>query len=248
MPKVSLSDYSGREQAYVKHCLLEVYLPDWGYKVGSSWDTLVYVDGFAGPWQVKRPDYADSSFGVAIDSLHRCYAGLQDGRARNLRVEAILVEEDKSAFSNLEKFAASRSVPGFHVHAHCGEFAEQIPAISQYIDKNAPNPFKFVFLDPKGWADIPMLKLQPILRDRSCEVLINLMTRHIIRFLDEDDRAESYNNLFGRPDVLEILRKRASRARILQKPNTTMRFQVCLVCGNSGTERGVHSLFPRLRD
>ena len=23
-------------------------LPAWGYKVGSQWDSLVYVDGFAG--------------------------------------------------------------------------------------------------------------------------------------------------------------------------------------------------------
>jgi hypothetical protein len=33
------------------------------------------------------------------------------------------------------------------------------------------------------------------------------MTRHIIRFLNESDRADSYNNLFGRNEVLNILRK-----------------------------------------
>jgi len=52
-----------------------------------------------------------------------------------------------------------------------------------------------------------MKALQPFLRDRSCEVLINLMTRHIIRFLDEENRAESYEKLFGRPGVLNSLRK-----------------------------------------
>src|SRR3989442_13950222 len=35
MPKVDLSLYKQREQAYVKHCLLEEYLPEWAYKVGS---------------------------------------------------------------------------------------------------------------------------------------------------------------------------------------------------------------------
>src|SRR4030095_13393733 len=74
------------------------------------------------------------------------------------------------------------------------------------VRKHAKNPFRFVFLDPEGWADIPMSALQPFLRDRSCEVLINLMTRHIIRFLDQPDREESYKNLFGRADVLERLR------------------------------------------
>ncbi len=32
MPKVDLSNYEGREQAYIKHCLLETYLPEWAYK------------------------------------------------------------------------------------------------------------------------------------------------------------------------------------------------------------------------
>ena len=35
---------------------------------------------------------------------------------------------------------------------------------------------------------------------------INLMTRHIIRFLDEPDRHSSYNNLYGRVNVLANLR------------------------------------------
>lgn len=74
MPEVDLANYLGREQAYVKHCLLEDYLPDWAYKVGSAWDSLVYVDGFAGPWQTTHADYADSSFGVAIKALHQCQA------------------------------------------------------------------------------------------------------------------------------------------------------------------------------
>jgi hypothetical protein len=52
MPKVELAAYEGREQAYIKHCLLEEYLPDWAYKVGSQWDSLVYVDGFAGPFSI----------------------------------------------------------------------------------------------------------------------------------------------------------------------------------------------------
>lgn len=206
MPKVDLSIYSGREQAYVKHCLLEEYLPDWAYKVGAMWDSLVYVDGFAGPWQTKHPEYADSSFGIAIDALRRSCAGLREGRGRELRVESILVEQDQAACEHLKKFAASKSGPSFGVHALCGEFIEQIPEINQLIKRTARNPFRFVFLDPKGWADIPMRRMQPFLRGRSCEVLINLMTRHIIRFLDEPDRADSYQNLFGRPEVLDVLR------------------------------------------
>lgn len=57
MPRVDLINYTGREQAYIKHCLLEEYLPELAYKVGSAWNELVYVDGFAGPWQAKAHSY-----------------------------------------------------------------------------------------------------------------------------------------------------------------------------------------------
>jgi len=232
MPKVDLSAYEGREQAYVKHCLLEEYLPPWAYRVGAKWDSLVYVDGFAGPWQTKHPDNLDSSFGVAFDALHQCRIGLHEKWGRDLRVEAILVEKDRTAFAHLEEFAARKRSPTFGVHVICGEFADQVPAINKLIASSSANPFRFVFLDPKGWADIPMVKMQPLLQDRSCEVLINLMTRDIIRFLDEADRAESYRALFGRPEVLEALRNapRGNNERAEQAVREYCR-SLTLLCG-----------------
>ena len=210
MPKVDLTNYPNREQSYIKHCLLEEYLPEWAYKVGSSWDSLVYVDGFAGPWQTTHADYADTSFGVAIEALRQCQTGLR-AKGRNLSMESILVDEDTAAFEQLQKFAAAQNGPGFGVHALHGQFANSIEDIEAVIKRNTRNAFRFIFLDPKGWSDIPMKKLRPFLRSRSCEVLVNLMTRHIIRFLDEPDRADSYNNLFGREGVLQALR--SSRAK-----------------------------------
>jgi len=210
MPKVDLSSYENRKQAYIKHCLLEEYLPEWAYKVGTKWSELVYVDGFAGPWQTTNEDYADTSFGVAIQALRQSQAGLRN-RGRDLPMQSILVDENKQAFAQLKKFASLQSEPGFGVHALHGEFVEKIGDIEALIKRNTRNAFRFIFLDPKGWADIPMKRLQPFLQGRSCEVLINLMTRHIIRFLDEPDREESYNNLFGRKEVLEFLRSSRSK-------------------------------------
>jgi three-Cys-motif partner protein len=143
---------------------------------------------------------------VAIDTLRNAQSGLRE-KGKNRRVECILIEEDKKAFAQLQAFAANESAPLFGVHALCGKFTEQIPVVNKLIQKNAQNPFKFVFLDPKGWSDIPMRRIASFLRSRSCEVLINLMTRHIIRFLDEPDRAESYKHLFGREEVLDTLKK-----------------------------------------
>ena len=207
MPKADLSAYKGREQAYVKHCLLEKYLAPLAYKVGFAWGSFVYIDGFSGPWQTTRQDYSDSSFGVAVDTLRQVRRGMQQTWGRDLPVHIILVEQDGRAFAALEKFAANSSSVGFTIHPIRGEFVSSIPKINRVVRKHTVNPFRFVFLDPEGWADIPMKALQPFLRDRSCEVLINLMTRHIIRFLDEENRAESYEKLFGRRGVLDSLRK-----------------------------------------
>ncbi len=117
MPKVDLSHYQGREQAYIKHCLLEEYLPEWAYKVGSAWDSLVYIDGFAGPWQTTDQNYADSSFGIAVETLSQCQIGLFESRQRELQMHCVLVDQDKTAFSHLRRFAIEKSSPRFGVHA-----------------------------------------------------------------------------------------------------------------------------------
>lgn len=215
MPKLDFSNYEGgREQAYVKHYLLETYLPELAYRIGRTWDSLAYIDGFAGPWKTHDPDHADSSFGVAIDSLRRSQKGLSETHGQKLHVNCVLVEKDKIAFAQLERFAASETSSEFAVHALHGDFVNKIPAIDQLVKEGGKNPFKFVLLDPTGWADIPMDKLQPLLGNRSCEVLVNLMTRHIIRFLKQPDRENSYKKLFARPGVVEVLRDTPSDKQV----------------------------------
>lgn len=177
---------------------------------------LAYVDGFAGPWKTHDPDHADSSFGIAIEALRRSQAGLREAHRRELRVTCILVEQDKGAFAELQRIAVNEASPGFDVQALQGEFVKQIPAIDRLIKGIGKNPFKFILLDPTGWAQIPMDSLKSFLHERSSEVLVTLMTRDINRFLAEPDRAESYRRLFGRAGVLEILKKTPTEARAEQ--------------------------------
>jgi three-Cys-motif partner protein len=206
MLKIDLAAYKDREQAFVKHCLLAQYLPELGFKVGSAWDALAYVDGFAGPWVVTRPDLSDSSFAIAINCLRECRDALQR-RGRNVKIKNLLVEADAVAFQKLDAFAKSRDVPGFGVKALEGEFVDHIETIRREVRLLGTRAFQFVFLDPKGWKDIPMQSLRPLLEGRSSEVLINLMTKHITRFLEEPTRAESYKKLFGRDEVLRELQE-----------------------------------------
>ncbi len=217
MPKLDLSNYEGeREQAYVKHSLLEVYLPELAFRVGQKWDVLAYVDGFAGPWKTRDPDHADSSFGIAIEALRRSQAGLREGHGRELHVKCILVGKTKAAFAELERIAISETSRDFEVQALQGEFVKQIPIIDRLLKDSGKNTFKFILLDPTGWAQIPMEELKSFLHERSSEVVVTLMTGDINRFLAQPDRAESYRRLFGRPGVLEKLQKTPAEERAEQ--------------------------------
>jgi three-Cys-motif partner protein len=205
MPKLDISQYEGREQAYVKHCLLEDYLSKWSYIVGNAWDSLIYVDGFAGPWGAKDEKFGDASFGIAARVLGDAIRGLQT-RDINVRGACIFIEKKPDAFQKLEAFAKTNSSRLVRTVALRGRFVELIPQIEKEISTTGRNPFKFVFLDQKGWAATPMEKLKPFLRNRSCEVLFNLMTSFLTRFVEHEDRASSYHSLFGRAGVLERIR------------------------------------------
>ncbi|MFL5209498.1 MAG: hypothetical protein ACJ8CC_10155, partial [Microvirga sp.] len=68
---VALADYTGREQAYVKHVFLERYLETLFFKTASFYDHIFYVDGFAGPWQSANEQFEDTSFGIALQALRK---------------------------------------------------------------------------------------------------------------------------------------------------------------------------------
>lgn len=63
--------YIGREQTYIKHTFLRRYLETLAVKVlYGGWDAFNYVDGFAGPWEIRDEEgCSDASFGVAVDLL-----------------------------------------------------------------------------------------------------------------------------------------------------------------------------------
>lgn len=207
MPRVDLANYvGGREQAYVKHCLLEKYLSRWAYKAGSVWDLLVFVDGFAGPWGSKDNQFADASFGIGVRVLQEAIEGLQRIGNRTVRGACIFVEKNQTAFLKLNAFAQSHSTSEVSAIALHGRFSENIQAINKHVATIGTNPFKFVFLDQKGWAATPMNELKPFVNTRPCELLFNLMTSFLTRFVDREELSSTYEALYGRKGVIEKIR------------------------------------------
>jgi three-Cys-motif partner protein len=205
MPKVDLTNYTGREHAYIKHYLLAEYLSQWGYKIGSKWDPLVFIDGFAGPWGSTDQEFNDTSFGIALRALNESVSGLRKIN-RTVSGICIFVEKKPQPFLKLQGFAQKHSTNSVRALALKGRFVDKIKVIDDYIATVGSTPFKLVFLDQKGWAAAPMHKLKTFVADRSCELLFNVMTSFLTRFVDREALAGSYDLFFGRRGVIDRIR------------------------------------------
>ena len=169
-----LERYAGREQAYVKHHFLATYIERLLHKVAGSFDEIVYVDGFSGPWQSADEDFSDTSFGIALNALRTAKASWK-GLGRQVSMSAVLVEKRPPAFATLQTLQPK--YPDVRIDSLNGDFRELIGLIGQAIPKRA---FAFILIDPKGWR-IPMTALAPLLARSITEVLFNFMFDFINR-------------------------------------------------------------------
>ena len=192
----------GREQGYIKHALIEKYLVPFTIKIGSKWDEIAFVDAFAGPWGAKTEDLSDTSFGIALERLETGLAGLQKHH-RSPKIRAFLIEKNRAAFAKLDDFVQQRSSKGLEVECFHGKFEDVAPELGKRIDSS--RCFLFSLIDPKGWTGLSMRVIAPLLRRRSSEVLVNVMTDFVKRFAKVDQCRESYEDFFGRSGVRDII-------------------------------------------
>jgi three-Cys-motif partner protein len=171
---VALSDYTGREQSYVKHVFLENYLERLIHKIASKYPHFVVVDGYAGPWQSANEKFEDTSFGIALNALRRAKASWK-GRGRDVKMSAFLVERDADAYKKLAQVPAK--YPDIEIKTYEADFLSIVPKILQDIPVDA---FAFFLIDPKGWR-IPLKTLAPMLARLNSEVIFNFMFDFINR-------------------------------------------------------------------
>lgn len=171
---VSLQDYAGREQSYVKHVFLESYLERLVHKTASTFQHIVYVDGFAGPWQSANERFEDTSFGIALNALRRAKATWKSQR-RDVQMSAHLVEREPSAYQHLARVPSR--YPDIDVRTYNEDFLIALPAVMKAIPARA---FTFFFIDPKGWR-IRLHDLAPLLSRPHSEVIFNFMFDFINR-------------------------------------------------------------------
>jgi three-Cys-motif partner protein len=190
-------EYREREQSGIKHFVLQKYL-EAATRIIGSWTDFSYVDCCAGPWESRSPNYADTSFGIAVKVLQESQQWLR-GRAKNPRFRALLIEEKSEPYSRLEAFAAAATGETIQVDARNWDFTRHTSEIVQFV--STPPSFAFTFVDPTGWTPAQIGGLEPLLRIKPGEVLINFMSSFIVRFLNDD--ATNMDSILG-PDYRRL--------------------------------------------
>lgn len=190
--------YAKREQTLVKHLILRTYLERFAHIVGSTWDAITYVDCFSGPWNTRSDRLEDSSFALAVEQLKAARTNLTAARTSRgkplLQLRCFFLEKDPGAYARLHAFAGK--IGGIDIKLRNATLEDSIEHILSFV-KQCRDNFSFVFVDPTGWTGFGLDVIAPLLRLDPGEVLVNFMTGHITRFVDDPAQRENFDRLFG---------------------------------------------------
>lgn len=174
--------YEGREQALVKHALLKSYLEKLVLIIGMSARKarraeICFVDCFAGPWGAPDDDLEGTSISLSLKTLAACKEKLAT-LGVDATMRALYVEKDKGAFDRLSTFLGSKAPPSVEQGCLHGDFVDLRRDILKWC---GPSAFTFFFVDPKGWKDIGIETMRPLLQRPRSEFLINFAYNFINR-------------------------------------------------------------------
>lgn len=190
--------YQGREQALVKHRLLESYLQKLVLIIGASARRagcveICYVDCFAGPWGAVNSDLKGTSIAVAVETLAECKLKLASlGVTATMR--ALFVESDPAAFGRLQAYLEKTAPTSVKCDARFGDFLGFRQDILDWCGRDA---FTFFFIDPKGWKEVGIETLRPLICRPRSEFLINFMYGFINRAVSMKDQEVAMTTLLG---------------------------------------------------
>jgi three-Cys-motif partner protein len=207
--------YDGREQALIKHVLLKSYLEKLFHIVGLNKKTgrveLCYVDCFAGPWGDDSEGMESTSIAISLHVLAACRLTLEK-LGVDVTIRALYVEQDAAAFGRLAKYLENDVPAGIHASPLRGDFVKLRAEIAQWVGSDA---FAFFFIDPKGWKDIGVDVLRPLLQRPRSEFLINFMYDFANRAMSIDALQDEMVALLGEPISLKGLDPRSREDKIL---------------------------------
>jgi three-Cys-motif partner protein len=192
--------YDGREQALVKHRLLEDYLEKLflivgmgSKKRGGGSIELCYIDCFAGPWGDPSEDMQTTSIAISLRVLDTCRQKLAS-MGVYAKIRALYVEAKPSSFRRLQTYLAAGTPRSIKSHCLQGDF---VALRQQILDWIGPDAFSFFFVDPMGYTEIAVPTLAPLVRRPRSEFLINLMYDHANRAMSMEGMRETMATVLG---------------------------------------------------
>lgn len=200
------SIYEGREQALVKHALLRSYLEKLVLIIGMAAKKargveICFVDCFAGPWGSADEGLEGTSIALSLQTLEACKAKLAD-LGVDARMRVLFVEKSQAAFRRLEAFVNSDVCPSVERDCRCGDFVALRDEILSWCGSDA---FVFFFVDPKGWKDVGVETIAPLLRRPRSEFLINFAYNFVNRTASMQEWRDAMVRLLGTLVELEGL-------------------------------------------
>jgi three-Cys-motif partner protein len=110
--------------------------------VSRSYDQVVYIDGFSGPWQSEDEDFSDTSFGIALQALSAAKTTWAKS-GHHVQMKAVLVEKSPKAYRALQ--GLQTNYPDVEVKPLNKDFRD---TVDQLIAEIPAGAFTFIFLDP----------------------------------------------------------------------------------------------------
>jgi len=244
------SGYDGRELAFIKHQLLESYLKKLVLIVGSARRIqksikFCYVDCFAGPWGDESEQLETTSIAISLRVLASCKVALEkNGIATEIR--AIYVERDKTAYSRLELFLSDKTPDGIKSVPLFGDFVQ---LRDQILHEAGSDTFCFFFIDPKGYTEVGVNILRPLLSRPRSEFLINFMYDFANRVLSRETWQQQTQDLLGSDIDLQGLSPQGRENRALATYQANLRACMAAPKNAKYLPRSAHvRVLDRLKD
>lgn len=196
-----------KPHTHAKHELLRKYLGAW-FPILGSWNRrIVFLDGFAGPGI-----YEGGEAGSPILALRTLLDHGYLARMPETEFLFLFCEKDEKRAASLDaqiaRLKAERSpwpekVVTEVIAKPFDEVAAQILDSLGAESKNlAPT---FAFIDPFGFAGLPMNRLRDLLLFNKCELFVNLMVDRVNQFATAANADDHLRDLFGCDDFRDVV-------------------------------------------
>ena len=200
-----------------KIAILRNYLARYYRILGrSSRQTLLYIDGFAGPDEYTNEAHGSPT--TALTEIAQAISELGNNWMAG-SVHCVFIEQRQDRFEHLKMQVRKFPIhPKLHIHLYNSSFVEGLQNIKREVSSpfNSHDPL-FVFIDPFGATGVPFEIIAEILVSPSSEVLINLDADGIARIFQAGESANAtaiLNEVFGDNSWHDVLHRHYSNSRL----------------------------------